>query len=130
MNNQTIKRQFYELTETDQEKTLEELIQENELKGEVQASAEIALKKIRKKKPCPYCRSEDINKRGSQRGAQMYACKVCKKWYSDTTGTPLYKIHLREKWQSYMKCMEAGMSIKKNSPRIGDKYPDKLRLET
>ena len=119
MNNQAIKEQFYELAEIDQEKILEELMQEKELKGPVHERAENELKKIRLKKPCPYCKSVDINKRGRQRGAQMYACKSCKKWYSETTGTPLYKIHLREKWQSYMKCMEAGMPIKKIAKELG-----------
>ena len=119
MNSQAIKEQFYELREADQEKILEELMQEKELKGSVQERAEKELKKIRVKKPCPHCGSVAVNKRGCQRGAQMYTCKSCKKWYSDTTGTPLYKIHLREKWQSYMKCMEAGMSIKKIARELG-----------
>jgi transposase-like protein len=43
----------------------------------------------------------------------MYQCNECKKWYSETTGTPLYDIKLKTKWQSYLRCMEQGMSIKK-----------------
>ena len=119
MNSQAIKEQFYELSEEEQEKILEELMQEKELKGSVQERAENELKKMRAKKPCPHCGSVSVNKRGSQRGAQMYACKSCKKWYSDTTGTPLYNIQLREKWQSYIKCMEAGMPIKKIASELG-----------
>ena len=45
----------------------------------------------------------------------------CKKWYSETTGTPLYEIKLKNKWQSYLKCMEKGMSIKKIAKELNDK---------
>lgn len=45
----------------------------------------------------------------------MYQCREdsCKKWYSETTGTPLWDIKLKSKWQSYLRCMEQGMSLKK-----------------
>jgi len=43
----------------------------------------------------------------------MYQCNECKRWYSETTGTPLYDIKLKSKWQSYLRCMEQGMPIKK-----------------
>jgi transposase-like protein len=43
----------------------------------------------------------------------MYQSTDCKKWYSETTGTPLYDIKLKSKWQSYLRCMEQGMPIKK-----------------
>ena len=42
----------------------------------------------------------------------MYRCNTCTKWYSETTGTALYDIKLKSKWQSYLNCMEKGMSIK------------------
>ena len=43
----------------------------------------------------------------------MYKCNDCNKGYSETTGTPLYDIKLKSKWQSYLNCMEQGMPIKK-----------------
>ena len=43
----------------------------------------------------------------------MYKCNDCTKWYSETTGTPLYDIKLKSKWQSYLNLMEQGVSIKK-----------------
>lgn len=119
MNKEAVKTQFYELGKSEQEKILEELMQEKELSGSVQERAEAELKKIRPKKPCPHCGSVAVNKRGSQRGVQMYAFKSCKKWYSETTGTPLYNIQSREKWQAYIKCMEAGKSIKKIANELG-----------
>ena len=42
----------------------------------------------------------------------MYQCKSCVKWYSETTGTALWDIKLKTKWQGYLRCMEQGMSLK------------------
>ena len=49
----------------------------------------------------------------------MYQCRECLKWYSETTGTPLWDIKLKSKWQSYLRCMEQGMPIKKIAKEIG-----------
>ena len=112
MNNKEIKKMFNELSRADQERMLEDLLQEYELKGEVQIQAEVEVKKKRNKKPCPHCHCDKTHKRGFQNKLQMYVCTKCKKWYNDTTGTPLHGIHLKIKWQSYLKCMEQGMPIK------------------
>lgn len=48
----------------------------------------------------------------------MYRCNDCNKWYSETTGTPLYDIKLKNKWQSYLNCMEQGMPIKKIAKKL------------
>jgi len=49
----------------------------------------------------------------------MYRCNTCNKWYSETTGTALYDIKLKSKWQSYLNCMEKGMPIKKIAKELG-----------
>lgn len=108
-----IKILFNELPLGAQRELLGELLLEQELQGKVLQEANISVKEFRKKKPCPHCSSEHVYKRGKQRGVQMYRCNDCGKWYSETTGTPLYDIKLKEKWQSYLTCMEQGMSIKK-----------------
>ena len=86
---------------------------EQELQGKVLQEAQKSVSEIRKNKPCPHCSSKKVYKRGKQRGVQMYKCNDCKKWYSETTGTPLYDIKLKNKWQSYLNLMEQGVSIKK-----------------
>ncbi len=109
----TIKEIFVGLPVFAQESILDELLQEYEVSGQ---ALDLAYEKIaaeRQKKPCPYCKSEKVLKRGSQKGVQMYQCKTCVKWYSETTGTPLWDIKLKSKWQSYLRCMEQGMSLKK-----------------
>ncbi len=96
-----------------QNELLDELLQEQELQGKILLEAQEEVSDMRKKKPCPHCTSTNVYKRGKQKGVQMYSCNDCTKWYSETTGTPLYDIKLKPKWQSYLRCMEQGMPIKK-----------------
>jgi len=44
---------------------------------------------------------------------KFYQCKECKKNYRETTGTPLYRIQIKDKWQRYLDLMERGFPIKK-----------------
>lgn len=111
---ENIKTIFSNLSGYQQEQVLEELLQEHELQGKIfdQATEEVINK--RGKKPCPHCESSKVYKRGKQNGVQMYQCRseTCKKWYSETTGTPLWDIKLKSKWQGYLRCMEKGMTLK------------------
>ena len=115
----TIKEDFGLLSAEEQSQLLDDLLQAHELEGKVLSSAYKDVDSKRLKKPCPHCESKDVYKRGKQKGVQMYSCKACVKWYSETTGTPLYDIKLKSKWQSYLRCMEQGMSIKKIAKEIG-----------
>ena len=108
-----IKELFKDLSLSSQRELLSELLLEQELQGSILKEAQESLIEKRKKKPCPHCISTNVYKRGKQRGVQMYRCNDCNKWYSETTGTPLYDIKLKNKWQSYLNCMEKGMPIKK-----------------
>lgn len=114
----TIKELFQGLPAFAQESILDELLQEYEVSGQV---LDLAYEKVtteRHKKPCPYCKSVKVLKRGSQKGVQMYQCKTCVKWYSETTGTALWDIKLKTKWQGYLRCMEQGMSLKAISEEL------------
>lgn len=114
-----IKKEFQELPGIVQEQLLDELLRDYEMRGQVLENLTQELEMSKKKKPCPHCGSEKIYKRGKQKGVQMYQCRTCSKWYSETTGTPLWDIKLKHKWQSYLRCMEQGMSIKKIAKEIG-----------
>lgn len=114
-----IKELFSRLSAQGQSDLLDELLVEHELCGKVLVEAGQAVSESRKKKPCPHCRGQSVYKRGKQNSVQMYSCKGCGKWYSETTGTPLYDIKLKSKWQSYLSCMEQGMPIKKIAKEIG-----------
>ena len=108
-----IKSLFNNLALSKQRELLDDLLLEQELQGKILKEAHESVSEKRKNKPCPHCASRKVYKRGKQRGVQMYRCNDCNKWYSETTGTPLYDIKLKHKWQSYLNCMERGMSIKK-----------------
>ena len=114
-----IKELFAQLPIAAQTELLDELLQEHELQGKILKEAQEEVSGKRKKKPCPHCASNNVYKRGKQKGVQMDQCKNCKRWYSETTGTPLYDIKLKSKWQSYLRCMEQGMPIKKIATEIG-----------
>ena len=110
---QEIKALFEELPLQTQRELLENLLMAQELQGKVlqEAGEEVVIK--RNKKPCPHCSSAKVYRRGKQKGVQMYRCNDCERWYSETTGTPLYDIKLKSKWQSYLRCIGQGMPIKK-----------------
>lgn len=116
---ENIKQKFQELSGLEQEKLLDELLKDYELRGQVLDNATEELLKSNKRKPCPHCASDKVYKRGKQNGVQSYQCRDCSKWYSETTGTPLWDIKLKTKWQSYLRCMDQGMSIKKIAKEIG-----------
>ncbi len=113
------KQRFKELPGLQQEQLLDDLLQDFELRGQVLENVNQELGNRKKRKPCPHCASEKVYKRGKQSGTQMYQCRDCSKWYSETTGTPLWDIKLKSKWQSYLRCMEQGMPIKKIATKIG-----------
>lgn len=117
---QDIKSIFNNLSVYQQEQVLEELLQEHEIQGKVIELATSEVIEKRGKKPCPYCSSEKVYKRGKQNNVQMYQCRSenCKKWYSETTGTPLWDIKLKSKWQGYLRCMEQGMTLKATAEEL------------
>jgi len=116
---QEIKALFNELPLGVQNELLGDLLMEQELQGKVLQEAGQLVVNKRHKKPCPHCSSTRVYKRGNKKGVQMYKCNDCSKWYSETTGTPLYDIKLKSKWQSYLNCMEQGMPIKKIAKELG-----------
>jgi transposase-like protein len=113
-----IKNEFQELPGLVQEQLLDDLLQDFELRGQVLENVKDELSRKNNKKPCPHCSSKQVYKRGKQSGVQMYQCRDCSKWYSETTGTPLWDIKLKNKWQGFLRCFDKGMSIKKISEEL------------
>ncbi len=116
---QEIKDSFAKLSVSQQSVLLDELLREHELRGKILLDAYDEVSDKRNKKSCPNCSSTNVYKRGKQKGVQMYRCNDCGKWYSETTGTPLYNIKLKPKMQSYLRCMEQGMTIKNIAEELG-----------
>jgi transposase-like protein len=114
-----IKSQFLALSGEEQEQILAELTLDFENRGQIIENAQKELSEKKYRKPCPHCSSAKVHKMGSQGGVQMYKCLGCKKWYSDTTGTPLWDIKLKHKWQAYLRCMQEKKSIAKTAVEVG-----------
>ena len=108
--------EFKKLSSSVQLELLQSLRSEFEDKGKL---LEVVESELTIKKPCPHCQSSHVHKRGMQSGVQMYKCVSCTKWFSSTTGTPLWDIKKKEKWQAYLGCMQQNMSIKKIAKQIG-----------
>jgi transposase-like protein len=81
--------------------------------------SQLELSKQQERKPCPYCGSERVYKKGKYKGVQVYVCRDCGRSYRETTGTSLYRIKKREKLGDYIKLMLQGCSIRCISERLG-----------
>lgn len=114
-----IKELYSSLGPHNKTELINDLLAEYELEGIILDEAKDEVNTKRKKKPCPYCSSTKVYKRGKQNGSQTYQCNSCKKHYRETTGTPLYKIQIKDKWQSYLRLMEQGTPIKKIAKKLG-----------
>ena len=108
-----IKKLYSSLTSSSKTELLDELLVIHEQEGVLLDEAREEVSQKQKNKPCPHCGNIHVYKRGIKNGVQSYSCKSCGKWYRETTGTPLYNIQLKEKWQSYLGLMEKGIPIKK-----------------
>ena len=114
-----IKDLYTSLRSTDKTVLLDELLVLHEQELVLLDGAKELVSTKRKNKPCPYCSSEEVYRRGIKDGSQSYSCKSCSKWYRETTGTPLYNIQKKDKWQSYLGYMEKGYPIKKIAKELG-----------
>ncbi len=114
-----IKDLYSKLESIDKTKLLDELLVQHEQEGILLNDAKKTLSEKRKNKPCPHCGSIHVYKRGIKDGSQSYSCRSCGKWYRETTGTPLYNIQKKDKWQSYLGYMEKGYPIKKIAKELG-----------
>jgi transposase-like protein len=120
MKNQTeLLELFNSLNIDEQESILNKLMQEHELQMPVIEKAKHEALLLEDRKPCPYCQSKNIYKRGIQNKTKMYSCKDCKKWYSQSTGTPLWDIKLKTKWSKYLRCMSENYSLRKSAKEVG-----------
>lgn len=115
---QAIKKAISELSEEEKRVLLDDLkigyYGENKLLTEM-------FEKLETDKPavCPHCGSHEIVAHGYRKGVRRLYCKSCKKDFSSTTGTVLYRIHKKDKWQSYIQCMKEGLTIRESASRVG-----------
>jgi transposase-like protein len=68
---------------------------------------------------CPKCGSINVWSRGSYKGVKRLFCNDCKKYFSSTSGTALYHIHKKDKWQAYLQCIEEGLTLRESAEKVG-----------
>ena len=112
MDSRSLLQAFKELPLSEQKHFLQEL--------RLDGVSDLLIESDLQVKPnCSHCESDKVSKAGKQSGRQRYVCKDCRKYFSSTYGTPLYKIQRRDKWNEYLKLMEQGVSIKRSAKILG-----------
>ena len=72
-----------------------------------------------KRAECPHCKSTNYCKNGKDKGSRKYKCKDCKRGFTEYTGTWINGIHKKHLIPSFMKTLEANLSLKKTSKEVG-----------
>ena len=113
-----LKAAISQLSEDERKRLLRDINFEHFSKG---SYLEDALEDQEKNVPhkCPSCGSLNIWSRGSYKGVKRLQCKDCSKYFSSTSGTAIYHIHNKEKWQSYVQCMRKGLSLRQSAAEVG-----------
>mgnify|MGYP003461922340 FL=1 len=68
---------------------------------------------------CPHCASEHVNRYGKANGRQRYRCKACRKTFTDTTNTILFRTRKGNEWIIFVFCMFKGYSLRKSAKIVG-----------
>ena len=68
---------------------------------------------------CPHCSSSLLVKNGSANGLQRFKCRHCARTFNALTGTPLARLHLRDKWMGQAQALGQGLSLNQVAQRLG-----------
>ena len=66
---------------------------------------------------CPHCTSTLLVKSGSANGLQRFKCRQCAHTFNALTGTPLARLHLRDKWMGQAQALGEGLSLNQVAQR-------------
>lgn len=68
---------------------------------------------------CPRCGETRVTRWGHFGARQRYRCKVCRRTFSDLTGTPAAYSKKLLLWSAYARCMAEGLTVRKSAARVG-----------
>ena len=68
---------------------------------------------------CPHCHVEYFKPWGSSHGLPRYRCTACSRTFNALTGTPLAKLHKRDRWVTYMSTLIEGLSLRVAAQQCG-----------
>ena len=77
---------------------------------------------------CAHCASDQVVKNGHNRGLQRYCCRACGKTFNATTGTPLAKLHSKERFFQQGECLAKGMTVRDAAAALGVSVSTAFRL--
>lgn len=80
---------------------------------------EVVERRQREMPGCPHCGNTHIVKNGHADGLQRYLCRACATTFNALTGTPLARLHLREKWLEQAQALHEGWSLSQVQERLG-----------
>lgn len=76
---------------------------------------------------CPYCAGDDIQRWGKAGGKPRYRCKSCRKTFNALTGTPLARLHHRDRWNDQIRALISGEPVAKAAERCNVDYVTAFR---
>jgi transposase-like protein len=68
---------------------------------------------------CPRCHGQSWYRHGRESGLQRYRCRACGKTFNSLTGTPLARLHHKERWLVYLDSMLASHTVRQAAARLG-----------
>ena len=68
---------------------------------------------------CPRCGAARWYRHGRESGLQRYRCRACGKTFKSLTGTPLARLHHKERWLAYLDSMLASHTVRAAASRVG-----------
>ena len=102
--------QLDSLTYNQRKKLLDEITESPQVQ-----SINIVESQNKQKKSCPHCGASSLIRWGKSHGLQRYRCKDCSKTFNSLTDTSLSKLHYKERWLTYCKCLAEGKTIRESA---------------
>jgi transposase-like protein len=68
---------------------------------------------------CPHCQSPHLYRWGRRAGWQRYRCRACGLMFTAVSGTPLARLHHKERWLSYGQALIDGVSVRVAAAQCG-----------
>ena len=62
---------------------------------------------------CQRCESKRVIRHGHANGLQRYRCRECGKTFNALSGTPLNRLHKRDKWLQQAEALQDGQTLRK-----------------
>ncbi|WP_139839359.1 IS1595 family transposase [Halomonas sp. CSM-2] len=93
----------------------------DQLLEQINSQSDALLETANPRHACPHCGNERPAKWGRASGLQRYRCRnpACRKTFNALTGTPLAKLHYRDKWFHYLRCMRDSLTLRVCAKRVG-----------